>query len=82
MITDLTSFLIISCYTKFRFDERGAQCILGEGGPLNYSVIAMSAKFPCVSKRPIVPGIIDLPNFNDKDLEEIFGGGQDSFGVY
>ena len=34
MITDLTSFLIISCYTKFRFGERGAQCILGEGGPL------------------------------------------------
>ena len=41
----------------------------------------MSAKFPCVSKRPIVPGIIDLPNFNDKDLEEIFGGGQGLFGV-
>ena len=35
MITDLTSFLIISCYTKFRFGERGAQCILGEGGPLS-----------------------------------------------
>ena len=34
MITDLTSFLIISCYTKFRFGERGAQCILGEGGPI------------------------------------------------
>ena len=30
---------------------------------LTYSVIAMSAKFPCVSKRPIVLGIIDLPNF-------------------
>ena len=37
MITDLTSFLIISCYTKFRFGERGAQCILGEGGPLSLS---------------------------------------------
>ena len=31
----------------------------------------MSAKFPCVSKRPIVPGIIDLPKFNYEDLEEI-----------
>ena len=28
-----------------------------------------------------MPGIIDLPNFNDKDLEEIFGGGQGLFGV-
>ena len=31
----------------------------------------MSAKFPGVSKRPIVPGIIDLPRFNYEDLEEI-----------
>ena len=28
-----------------------------------------------------MPGIIDLPNFNDKDLEEIFAGGQRLFGV-
>ena len=28
-----------------------------------------------------MPGIIDLPNFNDKDLEEIFAGGQGLFGV-
>ena len=41
----------------------------------------MSAKFPCVSKRPIVPGIIDLPKFNYEDLEEIAEGGQGSFGV-
>ena len=42
--------------------------------------IAMSAKFPCVSKRRIMPGIIDLPNsFNYEDLEEIFAGGQGSF---
>ena len=26
-------------------------------------------------------GIIDLPKFNDKDLEEIFAGGQGLFGV-
>ena len=31
---------------------------------LNFLVYAMSAKFPCASKRPIVPGIIDLPKFN------------------
>ena len=31
----------------------------------------MSAKFPGVSKRLIVPGIIDLPKFNYEDLEEI-----------
>ena len=37
----------------------------------------MSAKFPCVSKRSIVPGII-----NYEDLEEIVAGGQGSFGVY
>ena len=42
----------------------------------------MSAKFPYVSKRPIVPGIIDLQNFNYEDLEEIVAGGQSSFGVY
>ena len=34
----------------------------------------MSAKFPYVSKRPIVPGIIDLPKFNYEDLEEIVAG--------
>ena len=39
----------------------------------------MSAKFPCVSKWPIVPGIIDLPKFNYEDLEEILAGGQGSF---
>ena len=42
----------------------------------------MSAKFPCVSKRPIVPGIIDLSKFSYEDLEEIIVGGQGSFGVY
>ena len=39
----------------------------------------MSAKLPCVSKRLIVPGIIDLPQFNYEDLEEIVAGGQGSF---
>ena len=34
MITDLGSFLKVSCHTKFRFAEREAQCILGECGPL------------------------------------------------
>ena len=29
-----------------------------------------------------MPGIINLPNFNYEDLEEIFAGGQVSFGVY
>ena len=28
-----------------------------------------------------MPGIIDLPKFNNEDLEEIVAGGQDSFGV-
>ena len=42
----------------------------------------MSAKFPCVSKTAIVPGIIDLPKFNYEDLEEIVAGGQGSFGAY
>ena len=42
----------------------------------------MSAKLPCVSKKPIVPEIIDLPNFSYEDLEEIVAGGQGSFGVY
>ena len=42
----------------------------------------MSAKFPCVSKRPIVPGIIDLSKFIYEDLEEIVAGGQGSFEVY
>ena len=36
----------------------------------------MSAKFPCVSKTPIVPGIIDFPQFNYGDMEEIVAGGQ------
>ena len=31
----------------------------------------MSARFPGVSKRPIVPGIINLPKFNYEDSEEI-----------
>ena len=35
MITDLRSFLKVSCHTKFRFAEREAQCILGECGPLS-----------------------------------------------
>ena len=42
----------------------------------------MSAKFPYVSKRPIVPGIVDLPRFNYENLEEIVAGGQGSFRVY
>ena len=41
----------------------------------------MSAKFPCVWKRPIVPGIIDLPKFNNGDLEEIVADGQGAFRV-
>ena len=49
---------------------------------LTYSWIVMSAKFPCVSKRSIVPGIIDLPKFNYEALEENVAGGQGSFGVY
>ena len=42
----------------------------------------MSPGFPYVSKKPIVPGIIDLPKFNYEDLEEIAAGGQDSFAVH
>ena len=34
MITDLRSFLKVSCHAKFRFPEREGQCILGECGPL------------------------------------------------
>ena len=34
MITDLRSFLKVSCHTKFRFAECKAQCILG--GPLKW----------------------------------------------
>ena len=30
----------------------------------NLFVSAMSTKFACVSKRPIVPGVIDFPKFN------------------
>ena len=29
----------------------------------------VNPKFPFVPKRPIVPGIIDLPKFNYEDLE-------------
>ena len=29
-----------------------------------------------------MPGIIDLPNFDYEDLEEVVAGGQGSFGVY
>ena len=42
----------------------------------------MFAKLPCVSKRLIVPGIINLPKFNYEDLEEIVAGGQGSFRVF
>ena len=42
----------------------------------------MSAKFPGVSKRPIVPGIIDLPKFSYEDLRVNVAGGHGSFGVY
>ena len=31
----------------------------------------MLDKFPCVSKRQIVPGIMDLPKLNYEVLEEI-----------
>ena len=41
----------------------------------------MSAKLPCVSKRLIVPGRIDLPQLNYEDLEEIVAGGQGSFHI-
>ena len=33
-----------------------------------------SGNLPCVSKRPIVLGIIDLPKFNYEDLEKIVVG--------
>ena len=39
-------------------------------------------KFPFVSKRPTVPGIIDFTKFSYDDLEEIVAGGQGSFEVY
>ena len=45
-------------------------------------LIAVSPKFPSVSKRPILPGIIDLPMLSYEDLEEIVAGGQGSFGGY
>ena len=31
----------------------------------------MTARFPSASKRPNVPGIIDLPKFSYEDLEEL-----------
>ena len=34
----------------------------------------MCARTPSVSKRPNVPGIIDLAKFNYEDLEEIVAG--------
>ena len=40
----------------------------------SFNLFTMSAKFPFVSKRPIVPGIIDLPKFNFEDLVEIVAG--------
>ena len=49
---------------------------------VTHSCIAMSANFPCIFKRPIVPGIIDLPKFNYQDLEEIVARGQYSFQAY
>ena len=49
---------------------------------LFHNLLAMSAKFPRVSKRAFVPEISDLPKFNYEDLEEIVGAGQGSFGVY
>ena len=49
---------------------------------ITYSWIATPAKFPCVSERPIVSGIIDLQKFNYEDLDEIVAGRQGSFGVY
>ena len=41
----------------------------------------MSVKLPFVSKRVIVPGIIDLAQLNYEDLEEIVAGGQGSFHI-
>ena len=50
---------------------------------VNRNVCQISMRFePWVSKRPIVPGIVDLPKFNYEHLEEIVAGGQGSFGVY
>ena len=54
MITDLRSFLKVSCHTKFRFAEREAQCILGECGPLRCvqqkSFLLFFADLVCVIK--------------------------------
>ena len=45
MITDLRSFLKVSCHTKLRFAEREAQCILGECGPLSMAgILANTSK--------------------------------------
>ena len=46
------------------------------------NLFAMSTKFPFVSKRVLVPGIIDLLKFNNEHLEKIVAGGQGSFGVH
>jgi len=45
MITDLRSFLKVSCHTKFRFAEREAQCILDECGPLRLPNVCDSYNF-------------------------------------
>ena len=47
----------------------------------NLSVNRYVCKLPCVSKRLIVPGIIDLPQFSYEDLEEIVADGQGSFHI-
>ena len=46
-----------------------------------HNLFANRNVFPCVSKRPIVHGVVDLQKFNYEDLEEIVAGGQGSFGV-
>ena len=63
MITDLRSFLKVSCDTKFRFAERKAQCILGECGPLMVltcigEMVILLATF--MTSPPAVP----LPKMN------------------
>ena len=46
------------------------------------NLFAMSAKFPFVSKRVLVPRKIDLLKFNYEHLEKIVARGQGSFGVH
>ena len=54
MITDLRSFLKVSCRTKFRFDEPEAQRILGECGPLNFQSWSGLAQYLQSLKQQVV----------------------------